>query len=51
MPIGNHHRVAAKKITISSAVGRKLRCMVLFWLFVVLVLSTLRRTVLALVID
>jgi len=30
---GNHHRVAAKKVTTSSAVDRPLRCMVLFWLF------------------
>ncbi len=48
MPIGNHHRVASKKVTISSDVGRTLRCMVLFWLFVVLVLSI---AVLVLVID
>jgi len=34
----DHHRVAAKKVTMSSAVDRTLRCMVLFWLFVVLVL-------------
>jgi hypothetical protein len=51
MPIGNHHQVAAKKVTFSSAIGRTLRCMVLFWLFVVLVLSPPRRTVLVLVID
>jgi hypothetical protein len=51
MPVSNHHRVAAKKVTISSTVGRTLRCMFLFCLFVVLVLSPPRRTVLVLVID
>jgi hypothetical protein len=51
MLIGTHHRVAAKKVTISNAVGRTLRCIVLFWIFVVLVLSPPRRTVLVLVID
>jgi hypothetical protein len=30
--------VAAEKVTMSSAADRPLRCMVLFWLFVVLVL-------------
>ena len=34
----DHHRVAAKKFTISSAADRQLRCMVLFWLFFVLLL-------------
>ncbi|MFM8215175.1 MAG: hypothetical protein ACKN82_11100 [Pirellula sp.] len=33
-----NHRLAAKKVTMSSAVDRPLRCMVWFWLFVVLVL-------------
>jgi hypothetical protein len=31
--------VAAKKVTMASAVDRPLWCMVLFWLFVVLLLS------------
>ena len=35
---GGHHQVAAKKVTMSSAAERPLRCMVLFWLSFVLVL-------------
>jgi hypothetical protein len=34
----NHHRVAAEKSLKLSAADRPLRCMVMFWLFFVLVL-------------
>jgi len=35
--IGDHHRVAANKVTMSNAADRLLRRMFLFWIFFVLV--------------
>jgi len=31
--ISDHHRLAAKKVTVSSAADRLVRCSFLFWLF------------------